>query len=139
MTGGSITLACPPSGFHQKPPIKISSIPKALLPRCSATTKSCWLAAATNAEIDACLDADTTPAATLDGEPLDCAGCERGQGAYCMASACPSQFGAYGCCAQSNGDAACSSELDAVIACAGTTGKAAFTSCLGGLVTQCFP
>jgi hypothetical protein len=138
-TGGSITLTCPSSGFHQNPPIEIASVPKTLLPRCSSTTKACWLAASTNAQIDACLAADTTPPAMLDGEPLDCAGCERAQGAYCMASACPSQFGAYGCCAQSKGDAACSADLASVTACAGSTGKAKFVSCLGGLVTQCFP
>ena len=138
-SGGSITLTCPSTGFHQNPPITVASVPKSLLPRCSATTKACWQAADTSAEVDACLAADTTPAATLGGEPLDCAGCERAQGAYCMASACKSEFAAYGCCAQSKGEAACSNELDAVVDCAGTKGKPAFTNCLAGLVPQCFP
>src|SRR5690606_4099353 len=97
-------------------------------PRCSATTKACWLAAGTRAEVDECLLSDTTPPAIVDDEPLDCAGCERAQEAYCMAKACQSAFAAYACCAQANGDAACSNQLDALIDCADTTGKAAMMS-----------
>lgn len=138
ITGGKISLTCPASGFHKPPPVVIASLPTSLLPRCSSATKACAYAAATAQAYDACLDADTTPPVTHDGESVDCKACDRTQGSYCLASACKSQFADYACCAQDKGDAACAPLLDAVTSCAGTTGKAAFEACIGALVSACF-
>lgn len=138
LVGGRITLTCPQGGFHQNPPIVVASVPSAALPRCTAATKSCYLNAPTYAEAEACLRADTTAPADVAGEPVDCFECERRQGAYCVASACGSEYGAYGCCAQAKGEAACQGELDALKACLGGRGNAAFGACFDSLVSRCF-
>jgi hypothetical protein len=137
-TSGSITVTCPSSGFHKGPPITIASIPTAYLPRCSSATRACYLASTTSAAGDACLDADTSPPATVAGGPVDCKQCERSQGSYCLASSCETEFTAYACCAQAQGDAACTGLLNAVTSCAGTTGKTKFATCLNSLVPLCF-
>src|SRR6185295_16176085 len=88
---------------------------------------------------DACLTADTTPPATVDGEPVDCEACDRAQGAYCMAWACQSEFAAFGCCSQAHGStSACSAEQSAVVACTSSSGKAKFDACIQSLVGRCF-
>jgi len=138
LAGGSITVTCPPSGFHAGPPVTISSVPSAYLPRCSAATKACYIASATAAAGDACLDADTTPPAVIGGESVNCKQCERSQGSYCLTYACKSEFAAYACCAQAQGGAACTAQLNAVTACAGTTGKTSFEFCLNSLIPRCF-
>lgn len=138
LAGGSITVTCPPSGFHAGPPVTISSVPSAYLPRCSAATKACYLASATAAAGDACLDADTTPPAVIGGESVNCKQCERSQGSYCLTYACKSEFAAYACCAQAQGSAACTAQLNAVTTCAGTTGKTNFDFCLNSLLPRCF-
>lgn len=138
LVGGRITLTCPQGGFHQNPPIVIASVPSAALPRCSAATKTCYLNAATYDEANACLEADTTAPAVVDGAPIDCAECERSQGAYCVASACRSEYSAYACCAQARGEAACQAELAAVRTCLGGAGNAAFSACFDALASRCF-
>lgn len=138
LAGGSITVTCPPSGFHAGPPVTISSVPSAYLPRCSAATKACYMASATAAAGDACLDADTTPPAVIAGESVNCKQCERSQGSYCLTYACKSEFAAYACCAQAQGSAACTTQLNAVTTCAGTTGKTNFDFCLNSLIPRCF-
>ena len=92
----------------------------------------------TAAAADACLDADTTPAAAIGGESVNCKQCERSQGSYCLTYACKSEFAAYACCAQAQGSAACAAQLNAVTSCAGTTGKTNFEFCLNSLVPRCF-
>jgi hypothetical protein len=139
ISGGKLTLFCPPSGFHQRPPIEISSLPPATLPRCSAATKTCVAGATTSQAYDACLRADQTPPAVVNGEPIDCLACDRTQGSYCLAWACQSEFSAYACCAQDKGEEACASLLQAVTSCAATTRKASFDACVDSLVGACFP
>lgn len=138
LAGGSITVTCPPTGFHAGPPVTIASVPSAYLPRCTAATKACYMASATAAAGDACLDADTMPPAVIGGESVNCKQCERTQGSYCLAYACKSEFSAYACCAQAEGEAKCAGSLNAVTSCAGSTGKAAFEMCLDSLIPRCF-
>jgi hypothetical protein len=136
--GGKLVLSCPSSGFHQPPPIEISSLPPTLLPRCSQATKTCVANAATYQATVACLTADTTPPATFDGEPVNCRQCDLIQGSYCLAAACPSEFAVFGCCSQATGTT-CQAELGQVTTCAATTAKAAYEGCLLALVSLCLP
>lgn len=137
--GGKITVTCPKTGFHEVPPITISSMNVANMPRCSSETKSCVASATTAGARSACLSADTTPPVVVAGETLDCKACENRQGSYCLASTCANEFSDYACCAQSKGEAACADKMKAITDCASTTQKTTFEACLTQLTAGCFP
>lgn len=112
-------------------------MPAELLPRCAAATLDCYDRCSNSACLQACIDADPTPA--LGG--LNCNACLYFQGRACASMrGCRDQLDAYECCLEERCSAnpascpACETQRTAWIACF----QAAGCYIDAGLALECY-
>lgn len=143
--GGPMVTA-PPTGACADPRM---FVPDTLLPRCSAETHICVLQCASTPEYDqeacrnACLAADTVPADTSLGVPINCATCTLGQLLACAdTGGCHDETAAFMCCNEAcGGDAACNAECNGELQAFGLCVYYTAPQCVdyvAGPISECF-
>jgi hypothetical protein len=126
---GKQVVPAPPTGTCAEPHLPL---PASVLPRCQASTLDCVIQCGIDDEgyggdvcRDACLAADTMPAAALASSPINCQSCTLAQLLACAETSCHDEMARFLCCAESCAGvescttARCSGDLTAFGLCVG--------------------
>lgn len=144
---GLMDMTPPPTGTCAQPRM---FVPQDVLPRCEAATLDCVVRCGIdNPEYDqeacrnGCLAADTTPADTSLGQPINCANCTLGQLLACAdQGGCHDETAAFLCCLEECGggeqcQTECSGQLQAFGLCVYYTAPEC-VDYVAGPIGQCF-